>query len=126
MNVNQKQTQRKITKFNLCSEGICSVILHLIIQPVYLNTVRLTGKNIKHCLFILYLCSIYLSMFVICLFSMLIYSPTKSPQSLIIFPIELFKSSGALFIYFIFHIAIYIAEITKYRNVIFFSNIVQP
>ncbi len=40
-------------------------------------------------------------MFVISLFSILIYSPTKSPQSLIIFfQIELFKSSGEFFIFF--------------------------
>ncbi len=37
----------------------------------------------------------YIYLFVICLFSMLIYSPTTSPQSLIFFfQIELFKSSG--------------------------------
>ncbi len=56
-------------------------------------------------------------MLVICLFPMLIYSPTKSPQSLLFYffsQIELFKSSGDLkkiYIYIYIHIAVYIAEI---------------
>ncbi len=64
-------------------------------------------------------------MFVICLFSMLIYSPTKSPQSLIKkknLQIELFKSSGDFF----FHIAIYKSQKKKYIAMWVFSNIVQP
>ncbi len=47
-------------------------------------------------------------MFVICLFYILIYSPSKSAQTLIIFfQIELFKSSGDIFFYILY----------KYRNI---------
>ncbi len=63
----------------------------------------------------------YIYLFVICLFSMLIYSHTKLPQSLlIVFQIELFN-----FILF-FSYRDNIAEKKKYRNVKLFSNILQP
>ncbi len=62
------------------------------------------------------------AMVVICLYSMLIYSPIKSPKSLIFFfQIEKFKSSGDFFFFSLLHIAIYIAEKKKYRNVSFFQ-----
>ncbi len=131
MLIKQQNTERKITFVALTQIcqilfiqwRLCSVILHLMIQFLYLNTVRL--ENIKHCLFHLYLCSIifiYACNLFIFYDDLLTYKIT--PIIFFFLQIELFKSSGDFLFLFLFFLSPYrniYRRKTKYRNVIFFQ-----
>ncbi len=136
MLIKQQNTERKITFVALTQIcqilfiqwRLCSVILHLMIQFLYLNTVRL--ENIKHCLFHLYLCSIifiYACNLFIFYDDLLTYKIT--PIIFYFLQIELFKSSGDfffLFLFFSFSISQYISQKNKISQCYFFPVSCSP